>query len=145
MKQNVKVFLVALLIGGIVGYLVCYQFDTPIFTNALGAKVTYFYTGSYNSLEEAQIKQKEYPNSIIYESDGIYQIVIGVYGKEEAITLMESYFLDQGITFRMKEIKVSSEYLKTSSNYELLIISGDPSYYANINGSLLTLFHEYKN
>lgn len=145
MKQNIKIFLIALVLGGIATYLVCYKFDIPIVSNALDSKVTYFYVGSYNNIEEANSKKSKYPSSILYEEDGIYRIIIGVYSKEDCMELMESFFIDQGITFRKKEIKISSEYLKLSSNYELLITTSDKTYYENLNASILKLFNEYIN
>lgn len=145
MKQNIKIFFIALIIGGIATYFVCYKFDTPIISNAISSKVTYFYVGSYNNIEEANNKKNKYRDAIIYEEDGIYRVIIGVYNKKECIELMESYFLDQGISFRKKEMKIGSEYIHLTSNYELLITTSNKSYYENLNNSILKLFHEYLN
>lgn len=145
MKQNIKIFFIALVLGGLATYLVCYKLDTPIISNALDSKVTYFYVGSYNNLEDANNKKNKYPSSIIHEEEGIYRVIIGIYNKKECIELMESYFLDQGITFRKKEMKIGSEYLKLISNYELLITTSDKTYYNNLNNSILKLFYEYLN
>ncbi len=82
MKQNVKIFLIALIIGGIASYLVCYKFDNTIITNAIDARVTYFYVGAYNTEEAALNKSSKYNNSIIYKENGIYKVLIGVYSGE---------------------------------------------------------------
>jgi len=79
MKQNVKVFLVALLIGIVSCYIFCYKFDNTIITNALESKITYFSVGSYNSLENAANKKSNYKNALIYNDNGIYKVIIGVY------------------------------------------------------------------
>lgn len=145
MKQNVKIFLIALVIGMISAFLVCYKLEPTIISNALETKVTYFYVGSYNDLTSANNKKANFNNAIIYNDNGIYSIIIGVYSKKESIELMESYFFDKGINFRKKEVKASGELIKTMRDYELLIASSDKSYYDNLNKSLLKLFSEYIN
>lgn len=145
MKQNVKIFLIALVIGMISAFLVCYKLEPTIISNALETKVTYFYVGSYNDLTSANNKKANFNNAIIYNDNGIYSIIIGVYSKKESIELMESYFFDKGINFRQKEIKASGELIKTMRDYELLIASSDKNYYDNLNKSLLKLFSEYIN
>lgn len=145
MKQNVKIFIIALIIGMISAFLVCYKLEPTIISNALETKVTYFYVGSYNDLNSANNKKNNFKNAIIYNDNGIYSIIIGVYNKKESIELMESYFLDQGINFRQKEIKVSPELIKSLQNFELLITTSDKNYYESLNKSLLNLFSEYIN
>lgn len=145
MKQNVKIFLIALVIGMISAFLVCYKLEPTIISNALETKVTYFYVGSYNDLTSANNKKANFNNAIIYNDNGIYSIIIGVYSKKESIELMESYFFDKGINFRKKEVKASGELIKAMRDYELLIASSDKSYYDNLNKSLLKLFSEYIN
>ena len=143
MKHNLKVFLIALIIGMVASYIFCYKFDNTIISKALESKATYFYVGSYNSLNEATTKKANYKNAIIYNDNGIYKIVIGNYFKKESIELMSSYFLDLNYNFRTSEIKMNNEFLKSIGNYELLIKTSEKSYYDNINNSLLKLFNEY--
>lgn len=145
MKQNAKIFLIALGIGFASALLVCYKLEPTIISNALETKVTYFYVGSYNNLNSANSKKASYPNSIIYNDNGIYKIIIGAYSKKESAELMESYFLDKGLTFRKKDIKGSNELIKAMKDYELLIESSDKTYYDNLNNSLLNLFNTYIN
>jgi dihydroorotase len=145
MKQNVKIFLIALGIGMISAFVVCYKIEPTIISNALETKVTYFYVGSYNDITSANNKKSNYTNALIYNSDSIYSVIIGVYNKKESIELMESYFLDKGINFRKKEVKASQELIKAMRDYELLIATSDKNYYENLNKSLLKLFSEYIN
>ena len=142
MKENVKVFLIALIIGMVVAFFLSYKFqDQAVF--AINPKVTYFYVGTYNSLDVANTKAQNYTSSFVFENNGIYQVVIGVYQDKNVIDLMSSYFLDKGITFYQEELKVDNKFLSDISNYELLIKSSDSSYYDSINSSLLNLFREY--
>lgn len=145
MKQNIKIFLIALGIGMISAFIVCYKIEPTIISNALETKVTYFYVGSYNDITSANNKKSNYTNALIYSSDSIYSVIIGVYNKKESIELMESYFLDKGINFRKKEVKASQELIKAMRDYELLIATSDKNYYENLNKSLLKLFSEYIN
>jgi len=145
MKQNVKIFLIALIIGMVGAFLVCYKIEPTIISNALETKITYFYVGSYNDLTSASNKKVNFNNAIIYNDNGIYSVLIGVYNKKESIELMESFFLDKGIDFRKKEVKASQELIKKMRDYELLITTSEKSYYENINNSLLKLFSEYIN
>ena len=142
MKENVKVFLIALIIGMVVAFFLSYKFqDQAVF--AINPKVTYFYVGTYNSLDVANTKAQNYTSSFVFENNRIYQVVIGVYQDKNVIDLMSSYFLDKGITFYQEELKVDNKFLSDISNYELLIKSSDSSYYESINSSLLNLFREY--
>lgn len=142
MKENVKVFLIALIIGMVVAFFLSYKFqDQAVF--AINPKVTYFYVGTYNSLDVANTKAQNYTSSFVFENNGIYQVVIGVYQDKNVIDLMSSYFLDKGITFYQEELKVDNKFLSDISNYELLIKSSDSSYYESVNSSLLNLFREY--
>ncbi|MBE6154026.1 MAG: hypothetical protein E7163_00405 [Firmicutes bacterium] len=145
MKQNVKVFFVALIIGIVSSYIFCYKYDNTIITNALESKVTYFCVGSYNNMESANNKKNNYKNALIYNKDGIYKVIIGVYKEKESIELMESYFIDKDVKFTKETMKASVDFLNVISNYELLIKTSDRSYYENINNSLLKLFNEYIN
>lgn len=145
MKQNVKIFLIALIIGMITAFIICYKFDPAVISNAIEAKITYFYVGSYNDLESATTKKNQYQNAIIYNENKVYQVIIGIYNNKECIDLMESYFLDKGVTFRKKELKVKSELLKSMQDYELLITTSSKNYYGDLNNSLLKLFNEYIN
>lgn len=142
MKENVKVFLIALIIGMAVAFFLSYKFQDDV-AFALNPKVTYFYVGTYNNLDVANTKAQNYTSSFVFENNGIYQVVIGVYQDKNVIDLMSSYFLDKGITFYQEELKVDNKFLSDISNYELLIKSSDSSYYDSINSSLLNLFREY--
>ena len=142
MKQNVKIFMIALVLGMIVAFLISFKFKEPI-ALAINSKVTYFYVGSYNSLELANSKKNNYQNSLIYKDGNIYKIIIGVYHDKEVIELMSSYYHDLGISFYQDELKVDSSFLNNIDNYELLIKASDNSYYENINKSILKLFNEY--
>lgn len=142
MKENVKIFLIALILGMAVAFFLSYKFQDDV-AFALNPKVTYFYVGTYNNLDAANEKKLQYTNSFIFENNGIYQVVIGIYQDKSVIDLMSSYFLDLGITFYQEELKVDNKFLSDISNYELLIKSSDVSYYESINSSLLNLFREY--
>lgn len=139
-----KIFLIALILGMVIAFFLSFKFQDQV-AFAINPKVTYFYTGSYNSLELAEKKKGIYQNSIIYEDSGIYKIIIGVYQDSNVIDLMSSYFKDKGISFYQEELKVDSTFLSEISNYELLIKSSDFSYYESINTSILNAFNEYLN
>lgn len=144
MKENIKIFLIALILGMAVAFFLSYKFKEPI-AYALNPEVTILYVGSYNNIDIATSKQRNYPNSIIYEEEGIYKIVIGIFGDTTVLDLMKSYFHDQGLNFYEEKIKTNSTFLREINNYELLIKSSETSYYDTLNKSLLNLFNEYIN
>ena len=90
MKENVKIFLIALILGMAVAFFLSYKFQDDV-AFALNPKVTYFYVGTYNNLDVANEKKLQYTNSFIFENNGIYQVVIGVYQDKSVIDLMSSY------------------------------------------------------
>ena len=142
MKENVKIFLIALILGMAVAFFLSFKFKDQV-AFAINPKVTYFYVGTYNNVDDANTKAHNYTNSFVYENSGLYQVVIGVYQDKQVIDLMSSYFHDKNITFYQEEMKVDSSFLNEITNYEYLIKSSEVSYYETINHSLLNLFHEY--
>lgn len=145
MKENVKVFLIALVIGMIVAFVVCYKFDNTIFSNALETKVSYFVVGTYNNKEDALEKSKNINTSIIYVKNGIYEVVIGAYNKKETISLMESYFTDLGYNYKIKTLKVDNDFIRKIDTYEYLIKTSDKKYFKELNASILKEFSLYIN
>lgn len=144
MKENIKIFLIALILGMAVAFALSYKFREPI-AFALNPEATILYVASYNNIDTAISKQANYPNSVIYEEEGIYKIVIGIFSDKIVLDLMKSYFQDQGLTFYEEKIKTNSPFLQEINNYELLIKSSETSYYDTLNKSLLNLFNEYIN
>ena len=142
MKENVKIFLIALILGMSIAFFLAFKFQDQV-AFAINPKVTLLYVGTYNNFDVANEKTLNYTSSFIYENNGIYKVVIGVYQDKEVIDLMSSYFRDKGITYYQEEIRVDSMFLKNINNYELLIKSSDSTYYESINTSILNLFHEY--
>ena len=142
MKENIKIFLIALILGMAVAFALSYKFKEPI-AFALNPEATILYVASYNNIDTAISKQANYPNSVIYEEEGIYKIVIGIFSDKIVLDLMKSYFQDQGLTFYEEKIKTNSPFLQEINNYELLIKSSETSYYDTLNKSLLNLFNEY--
>ena len=142
MKENIKIFLIALILGMAVAFALSYKFREPI-AFALNPEATILYVASYNNIDTATSKQANYPNSVIYEEEGIYKIVIGIFSDKIVLDLMKSYFQDQGLTFYEEKIKTNSPFLQEINNYELLIKSSETSYYDTLNKSLLNLFNEY--
>ena len=144
MKENIKIFLIALILGMAVAFALSYKFKEPI-AFALNPEATILYVASYNNIDTAISKQANYPDSVIYEEEGIYKIVIGIFSDKIVLDLMKSYFQDQGLTFYEEKIKTNSPFLQEINNYELLIKSSETSYYDTLNKSLLNLFNEYIN
>lgn len=144
MKENIKIFLIALILGMAVAFALSYKFREPI-AFALNPEATILYVASYNNIDTAISKQANYPDSVIYEEEGIYKIVIGIFSDKIVLDLMKSYFQDQGLTFYEEKIKANSPFLQEINNYELLIKSSETSYYDTLNKSLLNLFNEYIN
>ncbi len=142
MKENVKIFLIALILGMAVAFFLSFKFKDQV-AFAINPEVTLFYVGSYNNEESAQKKAEKYPNSLVYPDGNIYKVIVGVYHDQDVIELMSSYFHDQGYSFYQEELKVDSSFLNEITNYEYLIKSSEVSYYETINRSLLNLFHEY--
>ncbi len=145
MKQNVKIFLFALILGIGVAIFINTKFDPTIITKAIDSRVTYLAIGTYNNLEEAQNKSETYEGAIVYDDKGIYKVLIGVYTEEESVLLMSSYFQDKGVNFTKGELKVNSKLINTLKSYEMLIKTSNSSYYESINNSLLQVFREYLN
>ena len=106
MKENIKIFLIALILGMAVAFALSYKFKEPI-AFALNPEATILYVASYNNIDTATSKQANYPDSVIYEEEGIYKIVIGIFSDKIVLDLMKSYFQDQGLTFYEEKTTIS--------------------------------------
>ena len=62
MKENIKIFLIALILGMVVAFFLSYKFKEPI-AYALNPEATILYVGSYNNIDIATSKQRNYPSS----------------------------------------------------------------------------------
>ena len=139
MKEKIKIFIIALVIGIISSYIFYYKTDNSIIVNAIDSKATIFYVGAYSNLKDAESKSNTTINSVIYKDNDIYKIIIAEYTKKEIVELMTSYFDNLGIAFSTSNIKIDSNILKIIRNYELLIPTSDQSYYNEINKSIISL------
>lgn len=143
MKQNIKIFLIALIIGMISSYIICYKFDNSLIVNALNNHVTCFVLGAYTNEEEALAKSQNYNPSTIYNDKGIYKVIIGVYNNKKSIALMSSYFNDKNIKYTIEELDIDSQFINQIKNYEELIVTSQNIYYESLNQEIINVFNEY--
>ncbi len=144
MKQNFKVFFVALILG--IGISLIYQkyfSDQNILTFAKESTITYFYVGTYNSEEEVKKMALNYANSLIYEDNGLYRLLIGACTNDNCLDLLSSYFNEENINYNKKTIKINNAYIREVQNYELLINTTDKKYYPSIISSILKTLANY--
>ena len=142
MKENVKIFLIALVIGMVVAFLISFKYKDDV-AFAFQTSATMFCLGTYNDEQIALEKSKNYPHSIVYQNNGTYQVIIGIYVDDVVCKLISSYYRDLGLYFDTEKIDVSGKFLEEIKSLEVLIKTGDEHYYENVNTSILNLFSEY--
>ncbi len=145
MKKNVKIFILALLMGIIGTIIFTSTFDSTLITNAIEKKAYLLIGGTYTTKEQAEDKLSEYSRGIIYNNNGLYEVVIGIYPDRETKDIMASYFRDNSFTFSEKELKANGTLINNLENFAALIKKSDDEYYESINNSLLQIFKEYIN
>ena len=145
MKKNVKIFILALLMGIIGTIIFTSTFDSTLITNAIEKKAYLLIGGTYTTKEQAEDKLSEYSRGIIYNNNGLYEVVIGIYPDRETKDIMASYFRDNAFTFSEKELKANGTLINNLENFVALIKKSDDEYYESINNSLLQIFKEYIN
>ena len=144
MKEKVKIFVIALVLGMVVilGYQKYFE-DKNIITLAKESKVTLIYDGTFNNLEEARKKQDEYKMAVILNDREVYRVVIGVSSSKDSLDLLTTYFDLKNIKYKTLEYKINNNFLKEIENYELLLKAGDKEYYSQVIEAMLKLLKNY--
>ena len=79
-------------------------------------------------------------NGIVIRDNDIYRVYIALLSDKKAINIIKGYYESKGINYYLKNILVSSSFIKEIGIYEKMIIKNNASTYDVINKDVLLLY-----
>lgn len=136
MKKVLIIILVAILTGSILAYIVFKgSINVKAQNNTVPAKA--FQIGAYNSLDNAK-RVANRNNGLVVSDNNIYRVYIAILINDEAISKIENYFTNLNITYVIKDINISSNFVTNLNTYEELIIRSSSDTYSTILKNIIS-------
>ena len=145
MKKYLKIFGIAILLGGLMAYFFYRDINKEV--RAITKKeeiITLFQTGVFKDLDNAKNFAQTFSSSYIYKDNNFYRVIIAISYHEETKSKLESFYKNKEIEFYEKEIRINKDLIEKISNYESIIIKSNKSEVIdNVNNSILNIFSSY--
>lgn len=128
MKPYIKVLIAAVIIGVLIAVFFYKDIKNEVIaiTNN-DSEISLFQVGVFKVYDNALNFSESFENSLIYEDNGLYRVIIGASYHNEAKIKLEEYFTSQNITYYIKEIKMSDSFIEEITNFELILIKTESS------------------
>ena len=139
MKPYIKVLIAAIICGILIAFFFYKDIKKEVvaITNN-ESEISLFQVGVFKVYDNAINFGKNFENTLIYEDNGLYRVIIGASYHNEAKVKLEQYFTNQNITYYIKDIKVSDSFIEEITNYELILIKTESSEVINsLNKSIM--------
>ena len=139
MKPYIKVLIAAVIIGVLIAVFFYKDIKNEVIaiTNN-DSEISLFQVGVFKVYDNALNFSESFENSLIYEDNGLYRVIIGASYHVEAKIKLEQYFTNQNITYYIKDLKVNQDIIDKISNFELILMKTESSEVINsLNKSIL--------
>ena len=139
MKPYIKVLIAAVITGVLIAVFFYKDIKNEVIaiTNN-DSEISLFQVGVFKVYDNAINFSESFENSLIYEDNGLYRVIIGAAYHNEAKIKLEQYFTEQNITYYIKEIKMSDSFIEEITNFELILIKTESSEVINsLNKSIM--------
>ena len=139
MKPYIKVLIAAVIIGVFTAFFFYNDIKNEVIaiTNN-DSEISLFQVGVFKVYDNALNFSESFENSLIYEDNGLYRVIIGASYHNEAKIKLEEYFTSQNITYYIKEIKMSDSFIEEITNFELILVKTESSEVINsLNKSIM--------
>ena len=139
MKPYIKVLIAAVIIGVLIAVFFYKDIKNEVIAITDNAsEISLFQVGVFKVYDNALNFSESFENSLIYEDNGLYRVIIGASYHVEAKIKLEQYFTNQNITYYIKDLKVNQDIIDKISNFELILIKTESSEVINsLNKSIL--------
>ena len=139
MKPYIKVLIAAVIIGVLIAVFFYKDIKNEVIAITNNAsEISLFQVGVFKVYDNALNFSESFENSLIYEDNGLYRVIIGASYHNEAKIKLEQYFTNQNITYYIKDLKVNQDIIDKISNFELILIKTESSEVINsLNKSIL--------
>lgn len=123
MKPYFKVLIAAVICGVLIAFFFYKDIKNEVIAmTSQESNISLFQVGVFKVYDNAINFGKNFENSLIYEDNGLYRVIIGASYHNEAKIKLEQFFTNQDITYYIKEIKVNETFIEEISNLELVLV-----------------------
>lgn len=138
MKKFLITILVALLIGGGLGLYAYKKMNntSKTMTTYSENKAYAIQVGVFTSYDNASLLANKY-NGIIVPDESKYRVYLAIVSKSNILNLIKNYYDQKGISYYVKEIVPSDNFLNSLSNYEELFAATTSENYQGIIDNIL--------
>lgn len=126
MKKYLKVIGVCIFIGGIIAYFFYKDINNEV--RAVVKKeeiVTLFQTGVFENESNAEKFAKTFASARTIYSDGYYRVIIASCYSKEVMSKLETMYKKDGISYYIKEIRVSKQVVESFKEFEPIILKSN--------------------
>lgn len=139
MKKYLKVIGVCIFIGGIIAYFFYKDINNEV--RAVVKKeeiVILFQTGVFENESNAEKFAKTFASARTIYNDGYYRVIIAACYSKEVMGKLESIFNEDGISYYIKEVRVSKQVVDSFKEFEPIILKSNKKevIYSVINSML---------
>lgn len=132
----------AIILGTIFGLLMFNNSNynlKEVFSNSLDA--TGFQLGVFNDYQTAENLKQKYDCAVIIQDDDVYRVYYSILTNNHVIKQMESFLLNQKISFYKKDITISdNDLIKALNNYQSLMIEGNDEVLSSLNKLVMATY-----
>ncbi len=138
MKKFIITVLLAILIGGIFGFLAYKKVSTkdnslPTITEE---KVYAVQAGVFTSYDNALTLANEYSGIIIPDNDK-YRVYLAISSGANSLSLIKNYYNQLGVSYYIKEVSATDSFLNSLNEYESLLSATTQDNYGPIINNIL--------
>src|SRR5574344_1965355 len=143
MKKFLLTLLVAILIGGVFGFVAYQKMNskTHTLTTILERQVYAFQVGVFSKYDNALELANKYQGVVISDNDK-YRVYVALATSSNALSILKKYYDNQGLAYYIKQVNVSDNLLNTLDEYESVLIATTEENYAPIIKNILTEYQK---
>lgn len=126
MKRYFKILSICIILGGIIAFLFYRDINNEV--RAVVKKeeiVSLFQVGVFKNKENALKFAKSFNTFKVIESDNYYRVIIAVCFSDNVALKLESTFKDEGISYYIKEYRVSKDVVNSIKEFESVILKSN--------------------
>lgn len=137
MKKFLVCVLLAILVGGIFGFIIYKRFNNTIsVASILDRKVYAIQIGVFDNIDNAT-KLKNKFGGVVVPDNNKYRVYLALVSSSNVLTILKEYYDDLDISYYVKQIDVDENLLELINNSEDLLIATTKDNYDSIINNVL--------
>ncbi len=142
MKKGFVVFLIAVLIGGGIAYVIFNKVVIKGNNHEEEVVAKAFQIGAFTKYENA-LRIAERNNGIVVSDKDIFRVYVALLYDDKVIDKLSKYYEDIGLNYYIKDVLVDDDLLDSISSSEELLMNSNTESYSVINLNVLNKYKEF--